>query len=82
VRDLLEFILNGDLKLEHLLLILLVLNLLSHLLGLHVHACLVETLSVIELVGVDFWVELGQLVVHLGRLGVVLDVEVTVAQER
>ena len=56
------------------------LNLLSYLKSLCVHASLIETLSMIQLILVDIWVEFGELVVHVGRIGVILDVKVAIAK--
>lgn len=65
MSDFFKFILNGDLKLEDLFLILRVLDLLSYLLSLDVHASLVQALSMVQLVRVNLRVELGKLIVHL-----------------
>jgi hypothetical protein len=81
VGDLLELILDSDLKLQDLLSEVLVFDLLSHLLGFGVQAGLVKTLCMVELVRVYFREKLGQLIVHVGRLGVVLNVEVAVSKE-
>jgi hypothetical protein len=82
VRDFFQFILNSDLQLQDLVRVLSILNLLSDLLSLGVQASLVQRLCVIQLVRVDLRVKLGQLIVHVGRLSIVLNVIITVTEER
>ena len=76
-----KFVLDVHLKLKNLVLILRVVNLLGDLGGFLVHASLEQALSVIQLVLDDVGVELGQLVVHVGGAGVVLNIEVAVCQQ-
>ena len=54
-----KFVLNSDLKLEDLLLVLLVLDLLSHLLGFNIESSLIKRLGMIQFVGVHLRVELS-----------------------
>jgi hypothetical protein len=76
MRYFLQFILYSDLQLQYSICIFRVLDLLSHFLSFSIQACLIERLGMIELVGVNFWVEFGKLVIHISGLGVVLDVVV------
>ena len=69
------------LQLEDLVCVLWIFDLLSNLRRFLVHASLEEALSMVELVLGDVWVELCQLIVHVGSGAVVLDVEVAVSQE-
>ncbi len=65
VRNLLQLILNGDLELQNTIGVVWILNLLSDLLRLGVETSLVQGLRVVELVRIDFGVELSQLVIHV-----------------
>ena len=49
---------------------------------LRVHSVLEQGLGVVKLVALIIWVEFGELVIHLAGLLIVLDIEVTVGEER
>ena len=78
MSDFLELVLTSYLQLENFVCVILVFNLLSYLLGFIVHNIFVERLGMIELIGVYFWVELGELIVHICSVSIVLDVVVTI----
>lgn len=82
MSDFLQFILDGDLELKNLISILLVLNLLSNFLSIGVETSLVETLGMVELVAINLREELSQLIIHICRLSVILNVIVTMTQQR
>lgn len=77
-----KLVLDSNLKLEHSVSVLLVLNLLGNLLGLLVHGCFVQRLSVVHLVLVHIGVELGELVVHVSCVAVILNLKVAVSKKR
>jgi hypothetical protein len=81
MRNFLQFVLDGDLKLQDHIGVVLVLDLLGDLLSLGIKTSFVKSLGVVKLVRHYIRVELGELVVLVRGIGVVLDVEVTVAQE-
>lgn len=76
MRDFLQFILDGDLKLGDLVLEVRILDALTHLKSLFVHVSLEQSLGVVQLV---LGVELRELLVALGCGGKVLDIVVTVS---
>ena len=80
--DFFKFVLNSDLELKYLVTVLWVFDLLRHLLCLSVETGLIERLSVVESVGVYFWEKLGQLIVHVCRLSVILDVVIAMPKQR
>lgn len=63
--DLFKLVLYSNLKLENLISIVGVFNLLSNFLSLSVHSSLEERLSMVQLVLVDIWIKLGELVIHV-----------------
>ena len=82
MRHFLELVLDVHLKLKDLVSIVGVVDLLSNLRGFLVEASLKEALGMVEFVLDDVWVELGQLVVHVGCTAIVLNVEVAVGKQR
>ena len=81
MRHFFKLILDVSLNLEDLVGVLWVLDLLRDLGSFRVHAGLKQALCVVELVLGNVRVELGQLIVHVGGIGVVLDVEVAMGKE-
>lgn len=79
--DFLEFILNSDLQLQNFVSIVRVLDLLADFGGIGVEGGLEQGLGVVHLVRVHIRVELSQLVVAVGGVTVVLDLEVGEAQQ-
>jgi len=82
VGGLLELVLDSNLELENAVSVILVFDLLGNLLSLLIHSSLVEGLSVVHLVLVHVWVELGELVVHVSCIAVVLNLKVAVSEQR
>ena len=76
-----ELILDVDLELDDAVSVGGVFNLLGNLASLGVEAGLEEALRVVEFVLGHVGVELGELVVHVGRVSVILHVEVAVGEE-
>ena len=81
MRHFFKFILDVHLELQDLVSKIWVIDLLGYLRCFLVHTSLEEALSVVEFVLDDIWVELGELVVHVGGAAVVLDVEVAVREQ-
>lgn len=73
-----QFVLASDLKLEDLICIFLIFNLLGHLLSFIVHSILIKCLGMIELVRIYFRIELSELVIHVSCICIILDIEVAV----
>lgn len=70
-----------NLELQDLVCVLLALDLLSNFACLRVSTSLQQTLGVVKLVLVHVREELCELVVHLGRVSVVLDIEVAMTEQ-
>jgi hypothetical protein len=79
--NLLKLILNGDLELKDLLSVVGVFDLLDHLGSILVHGSLKQALSVVELVAVHIREELGELIVAVGCVSIVLNLEVRKTQK-
>ena len=79
--NLFKFILNGNLKLKNFVCVILILNGLANLLGFLVHGSLEEGLSVVHLVLVNLWEELGKLIIHICRVTVVLNLIIAVSEK-
>ena len=81
VRHLLQLVLDVHLELQDLVGVVGVVDLLGHLGSLLVHASLQKALGVVQLVLDDVGVELGELIVHVCRATIVLDVEIAVSEQ-
>ena len=81
VGHLFQLVLDVHLELQNFVSVVGVINLLGYLRGLLIHASLEEALSVVQFVLDHVLVELGELVVHVSRTAVVLDVEVAVGKQ-
>ena len=81
VRHLFKLVLDVHLELQDFVGVVGMVNLLCNLGSLLVHARLQETLSVVQLVLDDIWVELGELIVHIRSATVILNVEVAVCEQ-
>ena len=79
---LLQFILDVHLKLQDSFCILLRLDLLYHFGCFVVQASLEQTLRMVHLVLVDIGIELRQLVIHICRTCIILNIEVAVTEQR
>ena len=77
-----ELILNMGLKLQDLVSIFGVFDLLCNIGSLQVHTCLKQALCVVKFVLGNIWEELRELVIHVSSATVILDVEVAVCQKR
>ena len=81
VGHLFELILDVSLKLQDLLSVLGVLNLLGNLGSFLIHASLEETLGMVKLVARDIRVELGKLIILISSISIVLNIEVAMSEE-
>ena len=79
--NLFKFILDSNLQLKHLVSVIRVLDLLAHLGCVSIQSSLEEGLSVVHFVGVNVRKEFGQLIVAVGSVTVVLNLEVREAQQ-
>lgn len=81
MRHFFELVLDVHLQLENLFRVVWVIDLLGNLRGFLVHAGFEQALGMVKLVLDHVRVELGELVVHFGRVAVVLNVEVAIGEE-
>lgn len=77
--DLFKLILNGNLKLENPICIFSILNLLHDLLSFQIHGSLKQGLSMVQLVLINIWKKLGELIVTISSISVILYLEITIS---
>ncbi len=73
-----KLVLNVHLELDDLVRVVRVVDLLGHFGGFLVHASLEQALCVVEFILDHIRVELGQLIIHIGRAAIILNVEIAI----